>query len=257
MVARLTAALEPDEVVLGGGNAKELKELPPKCRLGDNRNAFQGGFRLWEQESDNAPSDFPRIDFKYAKCRKGRRTWQHAQKQWPGARRSSARHGRISGRTIRRSGIYTCDSCLREDPKRGTRLAVEALGIYLDYSKNRITDETLKLLLKLAEESRLRERIDAMFRGEKINVTEKRAVLHTALRAPRERLHRCGWRERGARSACRARPDGQFCKPDTQRRMEGAHRQAHSQRDQRRHRRLRPRTGHGLRGAEVLLPIER
>src|SRR5271165_2306455 len=72
------------------------------------------------------------------------------------------------------------------DPKRGTRLAVEALGIYLDYSKNRITDETLKLLIKLAEESRLRDRIEAMFRGEKINVTEKRAVLHTALRAPRQ-----------------------------------------------------------------------
>jgi len=63
---------------------------------------------------------------------------------------------------------------------------VEALGLYLDYSKNRITDETLKLLIKLAEESRLRERIDAMFHGEKINLTEKRAVLHTALRAPRE-----------------------------------------------------------------------
>ena len=73
-----------------------------------------------------------------------------------------------------------------DDPKRGTRLTVEALGLYLDYSKNRITDETLKLLIKLAEESRLRERIDAMFRGEKINLTEKRAVLHTALRAPRE-----------------------------------------------------------------------
>ena len=63
---------------------------------------------------------------------------------------------------------------------------MEALGLYLDYSKNRITDETLKLLIKLAEESRLRERIDAMFHGEKINLTEKRAVLHTALRAPRE-----------------------------------------------------------------------
>jgi glucose-6-phosphate isomerase len=73
-----------------------------------------------------------------------------------------------------------------DDPKRGTRLTAEALGLYLDYSKNRITDETLKLLIKLAEESRLRERIDAMFRGEKINLTEKRAVLHTALRAPRE-----------------------------------------------------------------------
>src|SRR5271165_1371684 len=73
-----------------------------------------------------------------------------------------------------------------DDPQRGTRLAVEALGLYLDHSKNRITDETVKLLIKLAEESGLRERIDAMFRGDKINVTEKRAVLHTALRAPRE-----------------------------------------------------------------------
>jgi glucose-6-phosphate isomerase len=73
-----------------------------------------------------------------------------------------------------------------DDANRGTRLTVEALGLYLDYSKNRITDETLKLLIKLAEESRLRERIDAMFRGEKINVTEKRAVLHIALRAPRD-----------------------------------------------------------------------
>jgi glucose-6-phosphate isomerase len=72
-----------------------------------------------------------------------------------------------------------------DDPKRGERLAVEAVGLYLDYSKNRVTDETLRLLLELAEESGLRSRIDAMFRGEKINVTEKRAVLHVALRAPR------------------------------------------------------------------------
>jgi len=73
-----------------------------------------------------------------------------------------------------------------DDPKRGERLTAEAVGLYLDYSKNRITDETLKLLIRLAEESRLQERIDAMFRGEKINLTEKRAVLHTALRAPRD-----------------------------------------------------------------------
>src|SRR5271168_4207776 len=72
-----------------------------------------------------------------------------------------------------------------DDPKRGTHLTVAALGLHLDYSKNRITDETLKLLVKLAEESRLRERIDAMFSGEKINLTENRAVLHVALRAPR------------------------------------------------------------------------
>jgi glucose-6-phosphate isomerase len=72
-----------------------------------------------------------------------------------------------------------------DDPKRGERMTAEAAGIYLDYSKNRITDETLKLLILRAEESGLQERIDAMFRGEKINLTEKRAVLHVALRAPR------------------------------------------------------------------------
>jgi glucose-6-phosphate isomerase len=71
-----------------------------------------------------------------------------------------------------------------EDPERGTRLTAEACGIYLDYSKNRITDETVQLLVRLAEESGLRARIDAMFAGEKINLTENRAVLHVALRAP-------------------------------------------------------------------------
>lgn len=71
------------------------------------------------------------------------------------------------------------------DPKRGERLTAEAGGIFLDYSKNRVTDETLKLLVELAEESGLRDRIDAMFRGDKINITEDRAVLHVALRAPK------------------------------------------------------------------------
>ena len=73
-----------------------------------------------------------------------------------------------------------------EDRERGERLAVEAAGIYLDYSKNRITDEALRLLLQLARESGLREHIDAMFRGDKINVSENRAVLHVALRASRD-----------------------------------------------------------------------
>jgi glucose-6-phosphate isomerase len=72
-----------------------------------------------------------------------------------------------------------------DDPSRGERLQAHAHGIHLDYSKNRITDETLKLLVKLADESGLRSRIDAMFSGEKINITENRAVLHVALRAPR------------------------------------------------------------------------
>jgi glucose-6-phosphate isomerase len=73
-----------------------------------------------------------------------------------------------------------------EDPARGERLTAEAVGIYLDYSKNRVTDETMRLLLALAESSGLRERIDAMFRGEKINITEQRSVLHIALRAPKD-----------------------------------------------------------------------
>ncbi len=72
-----------------------------------------------------------------------------------------------------------------DDPTRGERMTVEAVGLYLDYSKNRITDETLKLLLQLAEDCGLRGRIEAMFRGDKINATEDRAVLHVALRAPR------------------------------------------------------------------------
>lgn len=71
------------------------------------------------------------------------------------------------------------------DPKRGERMVAQGAGIYLDYSKNRITDHTLKLLVQLAEESGLQMRIDAMFRGEKINITEQRPVLHVALRSPK------------------------------------------------------------------------
>jgi glucose-6-phosphate isomerase len=92
-------------------------------------------------------------------------------------RELQAHHEKIGERHLR--------NIFAEDPERGERLTVEAAGIFLDYSKNRVTDETLRLLVKLAEESNLRSRIDAMFRGDKINVTEKRAVLHVALRAPR------------------------------------------------------------------------
>ena len=89
-----------------------------------------------------------------------------------------AHHARIAGQHLR--------DLFAADPSRGERLTVEAAGLYLDYSKQRITGETLDLLLQLAEESGLRERIDAMFVGEKINITEDRAVLHVALRAPRD-----------------------------------------------------------------------
>jgi glucose-6-phosphate isomerase len=88
-----------------------------------------------------------------------------------------AHHQKIRGLHLRQ--LFT------DDPRRGERMTAEAVGIFLDYSKNRMTDETLKLLLQLAEESGLRARIDSMFRGDKINVTENRAVLHVALRAPK------------------------------------------------------------------------
>ena len=84
-----------------------------------------------------------------------------------------------------RNGAVHLRELFAQDPGRGERLTAEAPGLYFDYSKNRITDETVALLVRLAEERGLRSRIDAMFRGEKINASEKRAVLHVALRAPR------------------------------------------------------------------------
>src|SRR5262245_4351071 len=88
-----------------------------------------------------------------------------------------AHHAKVKGLHLR--------ELFASDKARGERLTAEAAGLFLDYSKNRVTDETLALLVRLAEETGLRERIDAMFRGDKINLTEDRAVLHTALRAPR------------------------------------------------------------------------
>ena len=84
-----------------------------------------------------------------------------------------------------RKGIPHLRDLFADDPKRGERMVAESEGLLLDYSKNLITDETLRLLFRLADETGLRERIDAMFRGEKINITENRAVLHVALRAPK------------------------------------------------------------------------
>ncbi len=132
-----------------------------------------------------------------------------------------------------------------DDPKRGERLTAGAAGLHLDYSKNRVTDRTLKLLLQLAKECGLRARIDAMFSGEKINLTENRAVLHTALRAPRgasilvdgknvvPEVHAV--LDRMADFTSRVRNGS----------LERAHRQTHQKRRQHRHRRLRPGPGHG------------
>ncbi len=97
--------------------------------------------------------------------------------QWSAWKALAAHHKKIAKRHLR--------DLFAADKKRGEKLTAEAAGLFLDYSKNRITAETLKLLLQLAQESNLRGRMDAMFAGEKINITENRAVLHTALRAPK------------------------------------------------------------------------
>src|SRR5258707_6025663 len=97
-----------------------------------------------------------------------RKAWQALQRHYD----------EIAGRHLR--------ELFAEDPGRGERLTAEACGLYLDYSKNRITDETMRLLVELAEESGVPERRDAMFRGEHINVSEDRSVLHVALRMPED-----------------------------------------------------------------------
>ncbi len=170
VIERLIAAIEPEEVVLGGGNVHQLETLPPRCRAGNNADAFVGGFRLW-----NVTNEEPRGSKGVAGPTMTDILPLTARQSWKALQ---AHQGRISDRHLR--------TLFASDPTRGERLTAEAAGIYLDYSKNRVTDETLTLLTRLAEESGLRERIDAMFRGDKINVTEDRAVLHVALRAPRD-----------------------------------------------------------------------
>ncbi len=169
VVSRLIAALEPEDVVLGGGDVHQLDTLPPGCRAGDNANAFAGGFRLWER-THNTPAA--------SEEGKGRSTMGMlpltARQSWKALQ---AHHEKIRELHLR--------ALFADDATRGERLTAEGAGLYLDYSKNRVTDETLALLGRLAGESGLRERIDAMFRGDKINLTEDRAVLHVALRAPR------------------------------------------------------------------------
>ena len=163
--------------------------------------------------------------------------------------RHRKRPGTRSKPTTRRSETYTCATCLPRTPGAASGSTAEAAGIYLDYSKNRITDETLRLLLALAEESGLRERIDAMFRGEKINVTENRAVLHVALRAPQEASIIVDGENVVPEVHAVLDKMADFCRSRPQRRLEGPYRQADPQRHQHRHRRLRPRAGDGLRGA--------
>ena len=152
-------------------------------------------------------------------------------------------YGQYEGQDVRERHLR---QLFADDPGRGERLTAEAVGLYLDYSKNRITNDTLRLLLQLAEECGLRARIDAMFRGDKINITEDRAVLHVALRAPHGTSIVVDGRERGAPGARRARQDGGLLSAGTQWCLAGSYRQAHPQRHQHRHRRFGPRPSDGL-----------
>jgi glucose-6-phosphate isomerase len=180
VVECLVAALQPDDVVLGGGNAGKLRELPPLCRLGDTANAFEGGFRMWEGPlSVRKP---PHADNPHRARLRVRGTVDVAAAATPLTELPAWKALAVHFQKVERLHLR---EFFAADIKRGERLTAEAAGIYLDYSKNRVTDETLGLLLQLAEQSGLRGRIDAMFSGEKINVSEKRAVLHVALRAPK------------------------------------------------------------------------
>lgn len=180
-VNRLTTALQLDEVVIGGGNVRRLKDLPPRCRKGNNDNAFVGGFLMWEKPSHADRATI--LEAGSGSGKSGKKGIADARNRClpadsrPAWEALEAHHKKIEKLHLRK--------LFADDPGRGERMTAEAAGVYLDYSKNRITDETLRLLIKQAEESDLRERIDAMFRGEKINVAERRAALHVALRAPR------------------------------------------------------------------------
>ncbi|HEY4309468.1 MAG TPA: glucose-6-phosphate isomerase [Pirellulales bacterium] len=179
VVKTLSAALEPDYVVLGGGNVKKLKTLPPNCRPGDNANAFRGGFRLWDQtatlsaDASSGPIP-PAITTDQSKMNDAPKKNSKTPPAWQAL---TAHYEKVKGQHLRQ--------LFADDPARADKFSVDAVGLHLDYSKNRVTTETMTLLRQLADAAGLAERRDAMFRGERINITENRAVLHVALRAPK------------------------------------------------------------------------
>jgi glucose-6-phosphate isomerase len=163
--------LEPDELTPGRVNVKKLEALPPFYRAGSDENVYRGAFdcgrRVCFASAFATISKYQATMNKIIQPLKKRKAWNALSKHFKAMRGARLR------------------DLFAKDPKRGERLTAEAAGLYLDYSKNRVTAQTLKLLLQLAKESGLRPKIGAMFGGEKINVTENRAVLHVALRAPR------------------------------------------------------------------------
>ena len=133
-----------------------------------------------------------------------------------------------------------------EDPQRATRFSLEAEGLFLDYSKNRITSVTVALLLELAEQSGLREHIDGMFRGNKINPTENRRVLHVALRMPKTQRLVVDGVDVVAEVHAVLDKMSDFAIAGAERRVEGFHGEARSQHREYRNRRLRSGSGDGL-----------
>ena len=140
------------------------------------------------------------------------------------------RRGRRCRRITSRSRTCICGSCSPTTRGAASASRPKAPGSILDYSKNRITDETVRLLLQLARERGVAERRDAMFRGEKINVTEQRAVLHVALRAPRDAKILVDGQDVVPDVHAGARPHGGLRRARALRRVAGAYRQAHPQR---------------------------
>ncbi len=148
----------------------------------------------------------------------------------------------------------TIGEMFAKDPGRGKRMTAEAAGLLLDYSKNRITDETLGLLGDLAKESGLRARTEAMFTGEKINITENRAVLHVALRAPAGEKIVVDGEDVVPQVHAVLDKMAAFAERVRSRRLEGAHGQADPQCGEHRDRWIGPGAGDGVRGAEALQP---
>src|SRR3984885_15662562 len=176
--SRHAPSRQPDDTMLGGGNVKKLDEPPAHCRA-----ATPMPFGCAEKSALSCtPGVVPNNG-----CKGSERMPQMAAQLETPRTRSTSKHAvwqSLEDHHETMRGLHL-RNLFANDPTRGERMTADAAGVYLDYSKNRINDETLKLLIELAERSGLRARIDAMFRGEKINVTENRAVLHVALRAPK------------------------------------------------------------------------
>ena len=185
VVARLIAALEPDDTVHRGRQRQEARSAAAAVSRGRQRQCLPR--RISAVGRRERCSDAAASSFRNRRAERSERTPQMAARSETSRTRSTSKHAAWQAledhyETMRDLHLR---NLFADDPTRGERMTAEAAGVYLDYSKNRVNDETLKLLIELAEQSGLRARIDAMFRGEKINVTENRAVLHVALRAPR------------------------------------------------------------------------